>query len=80
MKETWRNINNYLGRGKNKNFVFPKQFKMGTHIYDSIDTIVNGFNDYFTEIGEHLQSKIPDSGKNIYDFLGTKTLIGLNLN
>ena len=72
MKETWRNINNYLGRGKNKNFAFPKQFKMGTNIYESLDSIVNGFNEYFTDIGEQLQAKIPTNKGNIYDFLGTK--------
>ena len=57
MKETWKNINNFLGRGKNKNFSYPKQFKMGETIFDSMDKIVNGFNDYFTDIGEQLQAK-----------------------
>ena len=72
MKETWKNINNYLGRGKNKNFSFPKQFKMGDTLFDSIENIVNGFNDYFTDIGEQLQIKIPINKGTIHDFLGTK--------
>ena len=72
MKETWKNINNFLGRGKNKNFSFPKQFKMENNIFDSIDSIVNGFNDYFTNIGEQLQLKIPSHNGSIYNFLGAK--------
>ena len=45
---------------------------MGETIFDSMDKIVNGFNDYFTDIGEQLQAKIPINKGNIYDFLGTK--------
>ena len=56
IKETWSNINSFIGRGnKNKNFAFPKQFFMGDNCYSTNSDIVNGFNEYFINIGERLQ-------------------------
>ena len=62
MKETWKTLNNVLGR--NKQTKLPDFFKDpdGNKITDS-NKIANNFNDFFTNIGTKLANKIspPDS-------------------
>ena len=62
MKETWKTLNNVLGR--NKLIKLPDFFKDldGNKITDS-KKIANNFNDFFTNIGTKLANKIssPDS-------------------
>ena len=62
MKETWKTLNNILGR--NKQTKLPDFFKDpdGNKITDS-NKIANNFNDFFTNIGTKLANKIspPDS-------------------
>ena len=62
MKETWKTLNNLLGR--NKLIKLPEFFKNldGKKITDS-KKIANNFNDFFTNIGTKLANKIssPDS-------------------
>ena len=62
MKETWKTLNNLLGR--NKLIKLPDFFKDldGNKITDS-KKIANNFNDFFTNIGTKLANKIssPDS-------------------
>ena len=57
MKETWKTLNNLLGR--NKQFKLPDFFKdnRGNRITDSID-IANNFNSFVTNIGANLADKI----------------------
>ena len=45
---------------------------MGTKSFSDTEQIVNGFNDYFTDIGEKLQQGIENTNNNILDFMGTK--------
>ena len=65
MKETWKTLNNLLGR--NKKSKLPDFFKDtdGNKITDSneIANNFNNFNDFFTNIGTKLADKItpPDS-------------------
>ena len=74
LKDTWNNINNLLGRGKGKNFVYPKTFVMEKKEFNSTEQIVEGFNNYFTDIGENLQRTIKNSNPNlnINSYLGAK--------
>ena len=62
MKETWKILNNVVGR--NKQTKLPDLFKDadGNKITDS-NKIANNFNDFFTNIGTKLANKIspPDS-------------------
>ena len=62
MKETWKTLNNVLGR--NKLIKLPDFFKDsdGNKITDS-KKIANNFNEFFTNIGTKLGNKIssPDS-------------------
>ena len=62
MKETWKTLNNLLGR--NKKSKLPDFFKDtdGNKITDS-NEIANNFNDFFTNIGTKSADKItpPDS-------------------
>ena len=62
MKETWKTLNNVLGR--NKLIKLPDVFKDsdGNKITDS-KNIANNFNEFFTNIGPKLANKIssPDS-------------------
>ena len=62
MKETWKTLNNVLGR--NKLIKLPDFFKDsdGNKITDS-KKIANNFNEFFTNIGTKLANKIssPDS-------------------
>ena len=62
MKETWKTLNNVLGR--NKKSKLPDFFKDtdGNKITDS-NEIADNFNDFFTNIGTKLADKItpPDS-------------------
>ena len=62
MKETWKTLNNVLGR--NKLIKLPDFFKDsdGNKITDSKE-IANNFNEFFTNIGTKLANKIssPDS-------------------
>ena len=62
MKETWKTLNNLLGR--NKQTKLPDFFKDpdGNKITGS-NKIANNFNDFFTNIGTKLANKInpPDS-------------------
>ena len=46
---------------------------MGAKSFSDNNQIVNGFNDYFTDIGEKLQKGIDDTNKNIIDFMGAKS-------
>ena len=62
MKETWKTLNNVLGR--NKQIKLPDFFKDldGNKITDS-KVIANNFNEFFTNVGTKLANKIssPDS-------------------
>ena len=59
MKQTWKTLNNLLGR--NKQTKLPDFFKDkdGNKITDSTH-IANNFNSFFTNIGTKLADKIPD--------------------
>ena len=59
MKQTWKTLNNLLGR--NKQTKLPDFFKDkdGNKITDSTHN-ANNFNSFFTNIGTKLADKIPN--------------------
>lgn len=57
MKNTWKTINDILGRTKRKN-KFPKFFRDGNNIISSKLAIVGKFNSFFANIGLNLSNLI----------------------
>ena len=45
---------------------------MGKQTFETMEDIVGGFNDYFTDIGETLQKTIKQTDEKVSDFLGAK--------
>ena len=68
MRQTWKAINDVMGRGRKQNL--PKQFKnyTGELITDS-KVIADEFNNFFVNVGPELASKINSTGKKFYDYL-----------
>ncbi len=62
MKETWKILNNLLGRNKRANLPDFLTDKKGKKITDPTE-IANNFNDFFTNIGTKLADQItpPDN-------------------
>ena len=69
-REVWKLLNKTLGRKNKTGQSFPSEFKSGGKSFVSSESIANGFNDYFADIGYNLASKIPHSNKKFSDFLG----------
>ena len=67
MSATWKNINDVLGKSKHMNL--NCKYNNGNRVYDNPKDIVNGFNDYFANVGKEQASKIPNSNKHFKDFL-----------
>ena len=70
MSATWKNINDVLGRTKQINL--NHKYYKDDCICENPDDIVNGFNDYFVNVGQEQASKIPNSTKHFTYFLGEK--------
>ena len=70
MSATWKNINDVIGRTKQINL--NHKYYKDDRIFENPDDIVNGFNDYFVNVGQEQASKIPNSTKHFTDFLGER--------
>ena len=68
MKETWRNINKLMNRNPNK-MTIPDVLKNGAESYQSSNHIAEGFNNFFTDIGKNLASKIPSVSQDPKEYL-----------
>ena len=68
MKETWREINTIIGKGKGQSSQSKFRGENDNVITDSQD-IANHFNDFFVNVGPKLASDIQNTGKNYYDYL-----------
>jgi len=68
-KELWK-ILNTLTKGKKQTQRFPSVFqnKNGVEVSDRSD-VAEGFNTFFSEIGEQLQEKIPQTDKDPLDYM-----------
>ena len=65
----WTLINDKIGWKTKKGLNVPNYFEENLFIYDNFKDIAEGFNDFFTNIGEKLP-KLPKSNNNIKDYLG----------
>ena len=68
MKETWREINTILGRGKRQSPQSKFRGDNGYLLTDSQD-ISNYFNDFIVNVGPKLALDIQNTGKNYYYYL-----------
>jgi hypothetical protein len=67
MKQTWKTINNIIGRGKKQQTQSKFKTDSDRNISDPQD-ICNCFNDFFVNVGPNLASKIQRSGKEYFDY------------
>ena len=70
MRQTWKTINNVIGRAQKQ--TLSDQFKRdsGTIITDPT-VISNKFNDFFVNVGPNLASRIQSTGKQYHDYIST---------
>ena len=68
----WQLINSSIGRKIKKGLDIPNYFKENNTIYNNFKDIAEGFNKFFTEIGEKLQAKLPACSNSVFDYLGNK--------
>ena len=68
MKETWKEINGIIGKGKKQS---PQCQFIGEsgNIINNPQDISNQFNDFFVTVGPKLALDIQNTGKNYYDYL-----------
>ena len=71
-KSMWQLINSSIGRKTKKGLDIPNYFEDNNIIYNNFKEIAEGFNKFFTGIGEKLQAKLPACKNSIFDYLGTK--------
>ena len=70
MRQTWKTINNVLGRAQKQGL--SNQFKRNTGTIITDPTVIsNEFNDFFVNVGPALASQIHNTGKNYYDYLNS---------
>ena len=69
-RETWKLINTTIGRTTKTPQSFPDIFTVKNKIYDTPLKIVNGFNDFFTDVAVDISKKIPKTGHSFESFLG----------
>ena len=76
----WILINSCIGRKAKKGIDIPNYFKENEQIFDNYNDIAEGFNDFFVNIGEKLQNKLPFPKNSIHDYLGTPSPFNFTFN
>ena len=71
-KKLWLLINSSIGRKCKKGADIPNFFRDNNVIFDNYRDIAGGFNNFFINIGQKLQQKLPASTKSISGYLGVK--------
>ena len=69
-RETWKLLNQTIGRTTKKPQVFPPVFSDGLNTFDTPLKIVNGFNDFFTDVALKISKEIPKSKFRPEHYLG----------
>ena len=67
MKNTWREINNILGKGRKAGI--PEKCSDGHQVFSNPADIANSFNSYFSSIGVSLSNKLPPTNSHFMDYL-----------
>ena len=70
VKKTWKGIKNIINMRKSLDTQFSSLFING-EISSDPTQIANSFNDYFSDIGDKLQSKIHSAGVHFSKYLGS---------
>ena len=68
MKQTWKDINGIIGKGRKQKSQCKFKDDSGKIITNSQD-ISNHFNDFFVNVGPKLASDIQNTGKNYHEYL-----------
>ena len=77
--DTWKNINQLLGKNKPKSTV-PSFVKIGDETITDQTEICNKLNEHFVTIGEKLGSKSSDrQGQNYQQYLGKRSVFSVVL-
>ena len=74
VKGTWDTVREALGTRRN-NVKLPRLFKMGETIITGSKAVASGFNDFFSNIGKDLVSKIPITATNFREFMGDRVVV-----
>ena len=67
----WKILNKIIGKTHNKRDL-PGSFKINNIVSDNLNTIVDGFCDYFTNVGRNFSNKIPQSKQSYEQYMGTQ--------
>ena len=70
LRKTWSILKNIINKKKSKRT--QTEFKIGDSIVNDKTLIAEKFNDFFTNIGPKLASKIPSQSRSPTSYLGTK--------
>ena len=77
LKQTWRAINNLLGKAKPKSC---SSLKINNQIVNDVKPITNHFNQYFSNVGYALREKLPQSCCDFKTYLPKSSSKSLYLN
>ena len=77
IKETWKVLNNLLGRGRQKNNI--QSLISGNKLITNPSEIADAFNKHFASVGEKLDAAIPAVENNVKDFYSEPTAKSLFL-
>jgi len=68
MKQTWKILNQAIGKQNNKS-KFPQSFKINDETITDQSIIANEFNTFFTNIGHNVSHNVPHSSKSFDEYL-----------
>ena len=78
MKQTWREINTIIGKGKKQSS--QCEFQGDNGVITDPQEISNRFNNFFVNIGPKLASEIKSNGKEYHDYLHNMTSSNITRN
>ena len=79
IKNTWKIINKLIGKVKSQN-KYPEEFRSGDIFVKGDKCIANAFNEFFTNIGPALASKIKLSDGKYDNYMGNSIKSSIFLN
>ena len=76
-KRAWKNIDSLLGKQKKQTLV--NELSLNENCFTSSKSIAEGFNDYFSNIGPELATKIDSSNCNIEMYVrAARVILGIS--
>ena len=74
IRATWETVKEALGTS-NKKTKISNIFQIRNQKVDNINSITDGFNEFFSKVGEELASRIHSSNINFSEFLGERIVV-----